>query len=59
MADYNFKCNKCETIKEISLSMANYDEERKSVICCDVMMGRYFSSDNLTGIRTDSSPMRV
>jgi hypothetical protein len=58
MALYDFKCHKCDTIKEFSLSMAKFDEERKNVICCGEVMDRYFSSDNLTGIRTDSSPPR-
>ena len=58
MALYDFKCHECGTIKEFSLSMSKFDEERKKVICCGKVMDRYFCSDNLAGIRTDSSPPR-
>ncbi len=59
MALYDFKCEECNTILEdVSLSMANYDEERKSVICCGKEMVRYYDSSNPVGIRTDSSPNR-
>ena len=58
MAVYQFICHECDTIKEYSLSMANFDEERKQVTCCGKQMDRYFDSKNLPSIRTDSSPNR-
>ena len=59
MAFYDFKCNECGNIKEdVYLSMANFDTERKSVLCCGVQMQRFYSPEKLTGIRTTSSPSR-
>jgi len=58
MALYDFKCHECDTIKEFSLSMAKFDEERKKVICCGEVMDRHFDSGNLTAIKTKSSPNR-
>jgi len=59
MAYYDFRCLKCGNIKEdVSLSMANFDTDRKSVVCCGEPMDRFYSPEKLTGIRTDSSPNR-
>lgn len=59
MPYYDFYCTECGKIKEeVKISMTNFDEERKKVICCKKPMDRYFGNGKTTGIRTISSPSR-
>ena len=58
MANYDFKCNKCNKELSVEIRMSHFDIERENIVCCGIRMERNFKPENLAGIRTSSSPNR-
>jgi len=55
---YPLKCNSCKHTKVLDISLKMYEEGQPFKCNCGGEYQRYYPSDKLVSIRTDSSPNR-